>query len=93
MPNFDERWAIKRFSTKKDLVMCSIDIVLLPVATATLNSIPENLHGQRGLSEGLLSFSLPAVMLAAAFPTKFNEFKKSRSPREIQSNFVPVCLW
>ena len=73
--------------------MCSVDIILLPIATATLNSISKNLHGQHGLSKGLLSFSLPAVMLVAAFPTKFNEFEKSRPAREIQSNFALVHPW
>ncbi len=77
---------------KKGLVICSIDVVLRPIAIATLQSIADTFHGQHGLSEGLLSFSLPATMLAAAFPTIFNEFQKDHPAREIQSNFEPVSL-
>ena len=72
--------------------MCSVEVILRPIAVATLESIPEALHRQRGLSDSFLSVSLPAVMLAAAFPARFDEFQKNQAVRKIQSRFVPVCF-
>ena len=58
--------------------MCSIDVVIRPIAIATLVAIDDRLHNQRGLSDGLLCFSIPTIMLQAAFPARFMKFTQSR---------------
>ena len=58
--------------------MCSVEVILRPIAVATLKSIPEALHRQCGLSDGFLSVLLPAVMLAAAFLARFHESGSKR---------------